>query len=88
MLAGLLMLCQPSLPAKTLSSKTIEDGGTGPYKAVMTVEEALPGFAVYRPADMKAAGATNEEIAEAVGLSPKTVQRRLAQHESKRGQAE
>ena len=54
-MAGLLALCQLSLPAKTLSVKTIEDGGTGPYKAVMTVEEALPGFAVYRPADMKAA---------------------------------
>ena len=39
-------------------------------------------------AEMKAAGATNEEIAEAVGLSPKTIQRRLAQHESKGRRAE
>ena len=54
-MAGLLTLCQLSLPARTLSVKTIEDGGTGPYKAVMTVEEALPGFAVYRPQDMQAA---------------------------------
>ena len=53
--AGLLLLCQLSLPAQTVSVKSIEDGGTGPYKAVMTVEKALPGFAVYRPADMQAA---------------------------------
>ena len=53
--AGLMLLCQLALPARTVSVKTIEDGGTGPYKAVMTVEEALPGFAVYRPADMQAA---------------------------------
>ena len=55
LLAGLMLLCQCPLPARTLSVKTIEDGGTGPYKAVMTVEEALPGFAVYRPADLQAA---------------------------------
>ena len=53
LMAGLLMICQ--LPAATVSVKTIEDGGTGPYKAVMTVEDALPGFAIYRPADMQAA---------------------------------
>ena len=54
-LACTLAFGQLSMPARTLSVKTIEDGGTGPYKAVMTVEEALPGFAVYRPADMQAA---------------------------------
>ena len=54
-MAVLLAFCQLSLTARTLSEKTIEDGGTGPYKAVMTVEEALPGFAVYRPQDMAAA---------------------------------
>ena len=54
-IAALSLLGQPSLSARTLSVKTIEDGGTGPYKAVMTVEEALPGFAVYRPADLAAA---------------------------------
>lgn len=55
LLSGLLVLCQLPLPAGTISEKSIEDGGTGPYKAVMTVEEDLPGFAVYRPADMAAA---------------------------------
>ena len=53
--AALALVGQLALPARTLSVKTIEDGGTGPYKAVMTVEEALPGFAVYRPADLAAA---------------------------------
>ena len=53
--AGLALLWQFSLPAQTVSVKTIEDGGTGPYKAVMTVEQALPGFAVYRPENMAAA---------------------------------
>ena len=53
--AALALVGQLALPARTLSVKTIEDGGTGPYKAVMTVEEALPGFAVYRPTDLAAA---------------------------------
>lgn len=55
LLAGALMISVLALPAKTVSTKTIEDGGTGPYKAVMTVEEDLPGFAIYRPGNLQAA---------------------------------
>ncbi len=38
-----------------IHSKTVEEGGTGAYKAIVTDEETLPGFTVYRPQDMTAA---------------------------------
>jgi hypothetical protein len=30
----------------------LEDGGTGPYKAVVTGEASLPGDTVFRPQDL------------------------------------
>jgi dienelactone hydrolase len=37
-------------------SMIIEEGGTGPYKAVAVGEETLPGFTVYRPQNLAAFG--------------------------------
>lgn len=51
--ASLLALC--SLSAQTLRQMTIEEGGTGPYKAVMTSESGFENYTFYRPADMAAA---------------------------------
>jgi dienelactone hydrolase len=31
---------------------TVEDGGTGPYKAIVTGDAGLRGFAIYRPRDL------------------------------------
>jgi hypothetical protein len=36
------------------TSRTIEDGGTGPYKAIMIQESSLPTHTVFRPNDLSA----------------------------------
>jgi len=38
------------------TSRTIEDGGTGPYKALMIQESSLPTHTVFRPQDLKPFG--------------------------------
>lgn len=51
-------------PAATTSLKSqikdhrlvIENGGTGPYSAVITEEPTLPGMTIYRPADLNSFG--------------------------------
>src|SRR3954467_853693 len=42
------------------TSRTIEDGGTGPYKALMIQESSLPTHTVFRPKDMSAFNAKNK----------------------------
>ena len=55
----LLTLVAMSLTAMTYSAivkkKVIDEGGSGPYKAEAVTESSLPGFVVYRPADLSAA---------------------------------
>ena len=41
-----------NLIAEELASMIIEDGGTGPYKAVVLGEETLPKFTIYRPQNL------------------------------------
>jgi hypothetical protein len=41
-------------------SRTIEDGGTGPYKAIMLSENTLPTHTVFRPIDLSAFGGNNK----------------------------
>lgn len=38
--------------SKETASRTVEDGGTGPYKALMTSDESLPTHTVFRPKDL------------------------------------
>lgn len=40
-------------------AKTVEDGGTGPYPAVMASDSTLPTHTIFRPADMSVFGAKN-----------------------------
>ncbi|HYQ58771.1 MAG TPA: hypothetical protein VEP89_15630 [Draconibacterium sp.] len=40
---------------QVVKSKVVDNGGSGPYKSIVTVEETLPDFAIYRPENMKAA---------------------------------
>lgn len=42
------------------TSRTIEDGGTGPYKAIMLSESSLPTHTVFRPKDLSAFTGTNK----------------------------
>lgn len=41
--------------SQVVQTKTIDNGGSGPYKAIAASEESLPGFVVYRPKDIKTA---------------------------------
>ena len=50
MMAGLV-----NLQAQTKHSAVMDGGGSGPYKAVMTDDEGLPGFTIYRPTDIQSA---------------------------------
>lgn len=45
---------QPALAQTT--SRTVEDGGTGPYEALMLSEGTLPTHTVFRPADLSVFG--------------------------------
>ncbi|WP_111307375.1 poly(ethylene terephthalate) hydrolase family protein [Confluentibacter sediminis] len=42
------------------TSRTVEDGGTGPYKALMISESSLPTHTVFRPKDLSTIGKTNK----------------------------
>ncbi|MEO8885318.1 MAG: alpha/beta hydrolase [Mucilaginibacter sp.] len=42
------------------TSRTIEDGGTGPYKALMIQESSLPTHTVFRPKDLSAFSTKNK----------------------------
>jgi hypothetical protein len=41
-------------------SRVIEDGGSGPYKTLMTAEKTLPTHTVFRPDDLNAFGRKNK----------------------------
>ena len=50
-----LAIAQDSPSGSKPTSRVIEDGGTGPYKAVMISESSLPTHTVFRPSDIEAA---------------------------------
>lgn len=43
-------------PSTGTASRTVEDGGTGPYKALMLSEKTLATHTVFRPKDLSAFG--------------------------------
>ena len=51
-------LLQPAFAQTT--SRTVEDGGTGPYKALMLSEGTLPTHTVFRPNDLSVFGDENK----------------------------
>ena len=52
---------KPAAIASTeTASRTIEDGGTGPYKALMASDSKLPTHTVFRPNDLNAFGGKNK----------------------------
>lgn len=40
------------IPAVETASRTVEDGGTGPYPALMTSDRTLPTHTIFRPRDL------------------------------------
>lgn len=51
----LVMVGWMNIQAQTRNSVVMDGGGSGPYKAVMTDDESLPGFTIYRPGDIQSA---------------------------------
>lgn len=49
----------PAVSAET-ETLTVEDGGTGPFKAVMAQDSSLPTHTIFRPSDMSAIGKTQD----------------------------
>src|SRR5690348_12043876 len=43
-------------PSEETASRTVEDGGTGPDKALMVSDKTLPTHTVFRPKDLSALG--------------------------------
>ena len=47
-------------PAETATeTRVLEDGGTGPYKAIMVTEPSLEAHTIFRPADLTPFGKKN-----------------------------
>lgn len=44
--------CSASAPETYTECKTVEDGGTGPYKAIMVTEPSLEAHTIFRPQDL------------------------------------
>ena len=60
LLSSLNPVCAQATTASAISaSRTIEDGGTGPYKALMLTENSLPTHTVFRPKDLSDFGGKN-----------------------------
>ena len=53
---GVLLLMAGVLPAAAARVKTVEDGGSGPYKAVMKEEATLAEHTVFVPKSLKPFG--------------------------------
>ena len=51
---------QESTSATKPGSRIVEDGGTGPYKAIMISESSLPTHTVFRPSDLETATRRNK----------------------------
>ena len=51
---------QTPVSSTQATSRTVEDGGTGPYKALMLTEASLPTHTVFRPKDMSAINEKNK----------------------------
>lgn len=55
-LIALELCCVSSVVAQeTVTSRVVEDGGTGHFKAIMMTESSLPTHTVFRPTDLNAA---------------------------------
>jgi hypothetical protein len=53
---SVFLRAQPTASPDSSTSRTVEDGGTGPYKALMLTEASLPTHTVFRPKDIAAFG--------------------------------
>ena len=54
-LTAVLAVVQFPSVARTVNSTRVDDGGRGPYKAVIVEDDALPGYSIFRPEDLTSA---------------------------------
>ncbi|ALJ01080.1 hypothetical protein DC20_00165 [Rufibacter tibetensis] len=54
------LLAQPAATSVQANLRVVEDGGTGPYRAVMLTETTLATHTVFRPKDLSAFGKKNK----------------------------
>ena len=59
-IAGLILVgCKAHVEETYTDNRVVEDGGTGPYKAIMVTEPSLEAHTVFRPADLSKFGPKN-----------------------------
>lgn len=49
LISALLIMGALCLSAQTVANKRIDDGGSGPFKAIIVSDASLPDFTIYRP---------------------------------------
>ena len=57
--AVLVTGCKAQVAETYTKNRTVEDGGTGPYKAIMVEEPSLEAHTIFRPADLSKFGKNN-----------------------------
>lgn len=62
LMAAATLLMHVSAMGQTEAMRTVEDGGTGPFKAAVAKDASLPFYTIYRPADLKAAVEKNGKL--------------------------
>jgi dienelactone hydrolase len=55
-------MSQAAAVSKEIESLTVEDGGTGPCKAIMAQDASLPTHTIFRPRDLSAAGKAQDRL--------------------------
>ncbi len=48
-MTAIVVLAMVAMPAKAQKSRILEDGGSGPYKAIMMEEGTLTTHTIFRP---------------------------------------
>ncbi|MBR3285285.1 MAG: hypothetical protein IKI70_03315, partial [Bacteroidales bacterium] len=58
-MTAIVVLAMVAMPAKAQKSRILEDGGSGPYKAIMMEEGTLTTHTIFRPQDISMFGEGN-----------------------------
>ncbi|MCQ2069490.1 MAG: hypothetical protein MJY68_10480 [Bacteroidaceae bacterium] len=57
--AAVAVMALVALPVQAQNSRIVEEGGTGPYKAIMMEEPTLTTHTIFRPQDLSKFGKKN-----------------------------
>ena len=55
-----ICVCYGAMSAQKATVRTVEDGGTGSYSAIMSTDNSLPTHTIFRPKDLSAFGKQNK----------------------------